>query len=131
MPTCVQLLIVCFVPAAAGILVTRPMWRIRSLPNEAIQGIALVILLGVLTACLAPLFFRECTVPGGLTLLLSLFNILLFQRYERRLNTSRCARCHTRNLRIHRCGKGLYKLYCPHCGLHNRWHSWRYSPEER
>ena len=87
--------------------------------------------IGVLTACLAPLFFRECTVAGGLSLLLSLFNILLFQRYERRLNTSRCARCHTRNLRIHRCGKGLYKLYCPHCGLHNRWHSWRYSPEER
>lgn len=131
MQVCVQLLTVCFLPALAGILVTRPMWRIRTLPNEAIQGIALVILIGVLTVCLVPLFFQECTAAGGLSLLLSLFNLVLFQRYERWLNTSRCPRCHIRSLRIHRCGKGLYKLYCPHCGLHNRWYSWRYAPEER
>ncbi len=131
MQACVQLFTICFLPALAGIFVTRPMWRIRALPNEAIQVIALVILLGVLAATLAPLFFQEYTAVGGLSLLLSLFNLVLFQCYERWLNTSRCPRCHTRSLRVHRCGKGLYKLYCPHCGLHNRWRSWRHSPERR
>ena len=37
------LLPISFLPAVAGILVTRPMWRIRQLPNEAIQGIGLVV----------------------------------------------------------------------------------------
>ena len=32
------LLPISFLPAVAGILVTRPMWRIRQLPNEAIQA---------------------------------------------------------------------------------------------
>ena len=131
MQACVQLFTVCFLPALAGILITRPMWRIRRLPNEAIQGIALIILIGMLIASLIPVFIRDCTAVGGASIVLSLFNLVLFQYYERWLNTSRCPRCHTRSLRIRKCGKGLYKLYCPHCGLHNRWHSWRYSPEEQ
>ena len=124
---CLMALLLCALGAMSG----RALLSTGDKEKEDHPYAPLFILLGVLTACLAPLFFRECTVAGGLSLLLSLFNILLFQRYERRLNTSRCARCHTRSLRIHRCGKGLYKLYCSHCGLHNRWHSWRYSPEER
>lgn len=42
------LLPISFLPAVAGILVTRPMWRIRQLPNEAIQGIGLVVMISVL-----------------------------------------------------------------------------------
>ena len=53
------LLPISFLPAVAGILVTRPMWRIRQLPNEAIQGIGLVVMISVLIGCLVPLFSRR------------------------------------------------------------------------
>lgn len=44
--------------------------------------------------------------------------------------TSRCPQCHTRNLHVRKYSKGLYKLYCPHCGLHSRWRTWRYFSNE-
>ena len=53
------LLPISFLPAVAGILVTRPMWRIRQLPNEAIQGIGLVVMISVLIGCLVPLFLGD------------------------------------------------------------------------
>lgn len=53
-----------------------------------------------------------------------------FQYYEQRLTTSRCPQCHTRNLHVRKYSKGLYKLYCPHCGLHSRWRTWRYFSNE-
>lgn len=41
MKTYVLLLAICFLPALAGILVTRPMWRMHRLTNEIIQVIGL------------------------------------------------------------------------------------------
>ncbi|WP_390567128.1 hypothetical protein [Alistipes sp. i18-0019-D1] len=124
------LLTICILPAVAGILVTRPMWRIRQLPNEAIQGIGLVVLIIVLIGCLVPLFLGDTGAVGCACILLSLFNLVIFQCYEHWLNTSRCPQCHTRNLRAHKYGKGVYKLYCSHCGLHSRWRTWRYFSDE-
>ena len=106
------LLPISFLPAVAGILVTRPMWRIRQLPNEAIQGIGLVVMISVLIGCLVPLFLGDTGAVGCACILLSLFNLVIFQYYEQRLNTSRCPQCHTRNLHVHKYSKGLYKLYC-------------------
>ena len=126
----VLLFAICFVPAVAGILVTRPMWRVRNLPNEAIQGIGLVVLIVVLIGCFVPLFRGDEEGIGFVCILLSLFNLMIFQCYEYRLNTSRCPHCHTRNLRVRKHSKGLYKLYCSHCGLHSRWHTWRYFSNE-
>ena len=105
------LLPISFLPAVAGILVTRPMWRIRQLPNEAIQGIGLVVMISVLIGCLVPLFLGDTGAVGCACILLSLFNLVIFQYYEQRLNTSRCPQCHTRNLHVHKYSKGLYKLY--------------------
>ena len=124
------LLPISFLPAVAGILVTRPMWRIRQLPNEAIQGIGLVVMISVLIGCLVPLFLGDTGAVGCACILLSLFNLVIFQYYEQRLNPSRCPQCHTRNLHVHKYSKGLYKLYCPHCGLHSRWRTWRYFSNE-
>lgn len=126
----VLLFAICFLPAIAGILITRPLWRIRRIPNEAIQALGLFVLTGSLIACLVPLFLGDESGIGFVCILLSLFNLVIFQEYERRLNTSRCPRCHTRNLRIRRHRKGLYKLYCPHCGLHSEWRTWRYYSNE-
>ena len=126
----VLLFAICFVPAVAGILVTRPMWRVRNIPNEVIQGIGLVVLIIVLVGCLFPIFLGDEEGIGFVCILLSLFNLVIFQCYEHRLNTSRCPQCHTRNLRVRKHSKGLYKLYCSHCGLHNRWHTWRYFSNE-
>ena len=102
------LLPISFLPAVAGILVTRPMWRIRQLPNEAIQGIGLVVMISVLIGCLVPLFLGDTGAVGCACILLSLFNLVIFQYYEQRLNTSRCPQCHTRNLHVHKYSKGLY-----------------------
>ena len=124
------LLPISFLPAVAGILVTRPMWRIRQLPNEAIQGIGLVVMISVLIGYLVPLFLGDTGAVGCACILLSLFNLEIFQYYEQRLNTSRCPQCHTRNLHVRKYSKGLYKLYCPHCGLHSRWRTWRYFSDE-
>ena len=112
------LLPISFLPAVAGILVTRPMWRIRQLPNEAIQGIGLVVMISVLIGCLVPLFLGDTGAVGCACILLSLFNLVIFQYYEQRLNTSRCPHCHTRNRHVRKYSQGLYHLYCPHCGLH-------------
>lgn len=101
------LLPISFLPAVAGILVTRPMWRIRQLPNEAIQGIGLVVMISVLIGCLVPLFLGDTGAVGCACILLSLFNLVIFQYYEQRLNTSRCPQCHTRNLHVHKYSKGL------------------------
>ena len=90
------LLPISFLPAVAGILVTRPMWRIRKLPNEAIQGIGLVVMISVLIGCLVPLFLGDTGAVGCACILLSLFNLVIFQYYEQRLTTSRCPQCHTR-----------------------------------
>ena len=124
------LLPISFLPAVAGILVTRPMWRIRQLPNEAIQGIGLVVMISVLIGCLVPLFLGDTGAVGCACILLSLFNLVIFQYYEQRLTTSRCPQCHTRNLHVRKYSKGLYTLYCPHCGLHSRWRTWRYFSNE-
>ena len=96
------LLPISFLPAVAGILVTRPMWRIRQLPNEAIQGIGLVVMISVLIGYLVPLFLGDTGAVGCACILLSLFNLVIFQYYEQRLNTSRCPQCHTRNLHVRR-----------------------------
>ena len=117
------LLPISFLPAVAGILVTRPMWRIRQLPNEAIQGIGLVVMISVLIGYLVPLFLGDTGAVGCACILLSLFNLVIFQYYEQRLNTSRCPH-------VRKYSKGLYKLYCPHCGLHSRWRTWRYFSNE-
>ena len=106
------------------------MWRIRQLPNEAIQGIGLVVMISVLIGYLVPLFLGDTGAVGCACILLSLFNLVIFQYYEQRLNTSRCPQCHTRNLHVRKYSKGLYKLYCPHCGLHSRWRTWRYFSNE-
>lgn len=87
------LLPISFLPAVAGILVTRPMWRIRQLPNEAIQGIGLVVMISVLIGCLVPLFLGDTGAVGCACILLSLFNLVIFQYYEQRLTTSRCPQC--------------------------------------
>lgn len=84
------------------------------------------MLIGTRICRLPPLFFGDNPVIGFACIVLSLLNIAIFQYYEHRLNTSRCPQCHTRNLRIRRHVKGLYKLYCPHCGLHSQWRTWRY-----
>ena len=81
------LLPISFLPAVAGILVTRPMWRIRQLPNEAIQGIGLVVMISVLIGCLVPLFLGDTGAVGCACILLSLFNLVIFQYYEQRLTT--------------------------------------------
>ena len=106
------------------------MRRIRQLPNEAIQGIGLVVMISVLIGCLVPLFLGDTGAVGCACILLSLFNLVIFQYYEQRLNTSRCPQCHTRNLHVRKYSKGLYKLYCPHCGLHSQWRTWRYFSDE-
>ena len=124
------LLTICFLPAVAGIFATRPLWRIRRLPNEAIQGIGLVVLIIVLIGCLVPLFRGDTGAVGCACILLSLFNLVIFQCYEHWLNTSHCPQCHTRNLRAHKYGKGVYKLYCSHCGLHSRWRTWSFFSDE-
>ena len=129
MKTCILLFSTCLLPAFAGILVTRPLWSVRRLTNEMIQGIALIVLIGVLSGCLALIFFGSESVIGGICILSGLFNLVIFQHYERRLNTSRCPWCRTRNLRAYKHGK-IYKLYCPHCGLHSRWRAWRYFSNE-
>ena len=59
------LLPISFLPAVAGILVTRPMWRIRQLPNEAIQGIGLVVMISVLIGCC--LLYRSFSATQGLS----------------------------------------------------------------
>ena len=100
------LLPISFLPAVAGILVTRPI------------------------GCLVPLFLGDTGAVGCACILLSLFNLVIFQYYEQRLNISRCPQCHTRNLHVRKYSKGLYKLYCPHCGLHSRWRTWRYFSDE-
>ena len=64
------LLPISFLPAVAGILVTRPMWRIRQLPNEAIQGIGLVVMISVLIGCLVPLFLGDTGAVGCACILL-------------------------------------------------------------
>ena len=79
------LLPISFLPAVAGILVTRPMWRIRQLPNEAIQGIGLVVMISVLIGYLVPLFLGDTGAVGCACILLSLFNLVIFQYYEQRL----------------------------------------------
>ena len=71
------LLPISFLPAVAGILVTRPMWRIRQLPNEAIQGIGLVVMISVLIGCLVPLFLGDTGAVGCACILLSLFNLVI------------------------------------------------------
>lgn len=53
------LLTICFLPAVAGIFATRPLWRIRRLPNEAIQGIGLVVLIIVLIGLSRPALSRR------------------------------------------------------------------------
>ena len=126
----VLLFAICFLPAVAGILVTRPMWSVRHLSNEVIQCIGLVVLIGVLIGCLVPLFLGDDSAIGVVYILLSLFNLVIFQYYEHRLNTSRCPQCHTRNLHVRKHSKGLYKLYCSHCGLHSRWRTWRYFSDD-
>lgn len=131
MKTYVLLLAICLLPAVTGIVVTRPMWRLRRLPNHVIQAIGLVVLIGVLIGCLIPLFLSDESGIGFACILLSLFNLVIFQHYERRLNTSRCPQCHTRSLRVRKHTKGLYKLYCPHCGLHSQWRTWRYFSNDR
>ena len=89
------LLPISFLPAVAGILVTRPMWRIRQLPNEAIQGIGLVVMISVLIGCLVPLFLGDTGAVGCACILLSLFNLVIFQYYEQR-SPPRAARNATR-----------------------------------
>lgn len=131
MKTYVLLLVICLLPAVTGIVVTRPMWRLRRLPNHVIQAIGLVVLIGVLIGCLIPLFLSDESGIGFACILLSLFNLVIFQHYEHRLNTSRCPQCHTRSLRVRKHTKGLYKLYCPHCGLHSQWRTWRYFSNDR
>ena len=84
------LLPISFLPAVAGILVTRPMWRIRQLPNEAIQGIGLVVMISVLIGCLVPLFLGDTGAVGCACILLSLFNLVIFQYYEQRLTRATC-----------------------------------------
>ena len=79
---------------------------------------------------LVPLFLGDTGAVGCACILLSLFNLVIFQYYEQRLNISRCPQCHTRNLHVRKYSKGLYKLYCPHCGLHSRWRTWRYFSDE-
>ena len=64
------LLPISFLPAVAGILVTRPMWRIRQLPNEAIQGIGLVVMISVLIGYLVPLFLGDTGAVGCACILL-------------------------------------------------------------
>lgn len=120
----------CFLPALAGILVSRPLWRIRRLPNEVILVAGQIVLICTLILCLVPLFFGDNSFIGFACIVLSLLNIVIFQYYEHRLHTSRCPQCHTRSLRIRRHVKGLYKLYCPHCGLHSQWRNWRYFSNE-
>lgn len=105
--------------ALAGILVTRPMWRMHRLTNEIIQVIGLVVLIGTLIGCLLPLFLGDTTLLGFVCIVLNLLNLVIFQANEHRLNTTRCPQCHTRNLHIRKRTKGLYKLYCSHCGLHD------------
>lgn len=87
-------------------------------------------MISVLIGCLVPLFLGDTGAVGCACILLSLFNLVIFQYYEQRLNTSRCPQCHTRNLHVRKYSKGLYKLYCPHCGLHSRWRTWRYFSDE-
>lgn len=130
MKTYVLLFAICFLPALAGILVTRPMWRMHRLSNEIIQAVGLVVLIGTLICCLLPLFLGDATLLGFASIVLSLLNLVIFQAYEHRLNTSRCPQCHTRNLHVRKRTKGLYKLYCSHCGLHSQWRTWRYYSDE-
>lgn len=103
----------------------------RRFSNEIIQAAGLVVLIGTLICCLIPLFLDEVSAVGFASILLSLLNLVIFQYYEHRLNTSRCPQCHTRNLRVRKHTKGLYKLYCSHCGLHSQWHTWRYYSDNR
>lgn len=121
----------CFLPALAGILVSRSLWRVRRFFNEIIQAAGQIVLTCTLILCLVPLFLGDNPVIGFACIALSLVNIAIFQYYEHRLNTSRCPQCHTRSLHIRRHVKGLYKLYCPHCGLHSQWRTWRYFTNER
>lgn len=125
------LLPISFLPAVAGIRVTRPMWRIRQLPNEAIQGIGLVVMISVLIGCLVRSFSATQGLSGCACILLSLFNLVISSITSSGLNILALARNATRaTWHVRKYSKGLYKLYCPHCGLHSRWRTWRYFSNE-
>ncbi|WP_418991722.1 hypothetical protein [Alistipes sp.] len=111
-----------FVPAAASILLTLPLWRMRRLRNQTIQLFGLVILLLTIIGGLIPIFRAEESSTGFVAIAVSSINIFIFRHYERLLNTIRCPFCRRNTLRLRSLRGTCYELYCHHCGLHSRWH---------
>ncbi len=108
-------------PVIAAILITRPLWKMRELSNETIQGLGLLVMLGGMLSCLILIFHTPELWIGSISLLFLFFNLKAFKIYERKLHTTRCPQCRTRHLQIRRINSRIFQIYCHHCGFCDEW----------
>lgn len=113
------------IPAMAGILITRPTWKLKYLRNDDISFFgATIMVVFIITFLILTIVQTSSSSNWTIGLLCapaSILNLYIYSKYTSYINRKRCPYCHQNTLHLRLHNHGRYRLHCNNCGSHSEW----------